>query len=45
MLFLYLDFGPYYPEALSMYLFVYSLNSSSKKAETSSFFFVVIPTS
>lgn len=29
--FLYLDFGPYYPEALSMYLFVYSLNSSPRK--------------
>ena len=39
--FFYLDFDPYHPEALSMHLFIYPLNPSSKKAETAFFFFVV----
>ena len=39
--FFYLEFGPYHPEALSMHLFIYPFNPSSKKAETSFFFFVV----
>lgn len=29
--FFYLDFGPYHPEALSMHLFIYPLNPSSRK--------------
>ena len=39
--FFYLNFGPYHPEALSMHLFIYPFNPSSKKAETSFFFFAV----